>query len=231
MIISHANKFIFLKTEKTAGTSIEIALSEFCGPDDIITPISDEDEAVRKVMGFRGPQNFQEKWIDYSLKDLIKTVKSRKLKRCFFNHIQAKQVIPQIDPDVWDKYYKFCFERNPFDRSISQYFWKTKNKSYPEDFAQFVQNGGLNSLKKSRYYLYTIGGNIVVDRICKYENFSEELEFIKQKLNLSKEIELPKTKLKYRKDKGSYRDFIDEMSRKEIEGLFKDELYLLNYQW
>lgn len=29
MIISHKNRFIFLKTEKTAGTSIEIALSKF----------------------------------------------------------------------------------------------------------------------------------------------------------------------------------------------------------
>ncbi len=29
MIISHARKFIFVKTAKTAGTSLELALSEF----------------------------------------------------------------------------------------------------------------------------------------------------------------------------------------------------------
>ena len=32
MIVSHEHKFIFLKTKKTAGTSIELALSELCGP-------------------------------------------------------------------------------------------------------------------------------------------------------------------------------------------------------
>ena len=32
MIISHEHKFIFLKTKKTAGTAIEAALSELCGP-------------------------------------------------------------------------------------------------------------------------------------------------------------------------------------------------------
>ena len=32
MILSHEHKFIFLRTKKTAGTSIELALSELCGP-------------------------------------------------------------------------------------------------------------------------------------------------------------------------------------------------------
>ena len=47
MIVSHTHKFIFLKTKKTAGTSIELALSELCGPDDVITPLTEIDEAQR----------------------------------------------------------------------------------------------------------------------------------------------------------------------------------------
>jgi hypothetical protein len=40
MIASRLHNFIFIKTMKTAGTSIEMALSPHCGPDDILTPIS-----------------------------------------------------------------------------------------------------------------------------------------------------------------------------------------------
>ena len=44
MIISHKYKFIFIKTQKTAGSSIELYLSRFCGKDDIIIPMTDEKD-------------------------------------------------------------------------------------------------------------------------------------------------------------------------------------------
>jgi len=40
MILSHRYKFIFIKTRKTAGTSIEIYLSQFTKAFDVVTPIS-----------------------------------------------------------------------------------------------------------------------------------------------------------------------------------------------
>jgi len=59
MIISHKHKYIFLKSRKTAGTSIQTALEDYCGPKDLvlvggkITEINEHSKIgeVRKYVG------------------------------------------------------------------------------------------------------------------------------------------------------------------------------------
>jgi hypothetical protein len=46
MLASFEHNFLFIKTRKTAGTSLEIELSRHCGAADIVTPISPEDEPL-----------------------------------------------------------------------------------------------------------------------------------------------------------------------------------------
>jgi hypothetical protein len=58
MIINHQYRFISIKVQKTAGASVEIALSQFCGPTDVITPPHKKDEVLRESLSFRGPQNY-----------------------------------------------------------------------------------------------------------------------------------------------------------------------------
>jgi hypothetical protein len=62
MIISHKHKFIFIKPQKTAGTSVELMLSRICGDKDVITPLGfDPDPNVREKHNATPPQNYYRK--------------------------------------------------------------------------------------------------------------------------------------------------------------------------
>jgi hypothetical protein len=60
MIYSKKNDFLFIKGKKVAGTSVEMALSTICGPDDIISQITPIDEIARLRLGGRGAQNYSD---------------------------------------------------------------------------------------------------------------------------------------------------------------------------
>ena len=228
MIISHKYKFIFLKTNKTAGTSIEIALSKHCAASDIITPISKEDEVMRSDLGYPGSQNFMSSFSDYSIKDIAKFVRYRKRKIDYYNHISALEVKAKIGYEIWNSYYKFCFERNPWDRIISHYYWHYKTEPRPE-ISDYIVSGNPIILKNRGLNLYTIDGSIAVDKVCRFENINQELEEIRVKLGIPEKLVLPRAKSKFRKDRRNYRDILSNIDEVNITRLFKDEIDLLNY--
>ena len=230
MIISHKYKFIFLKTNKTAGTSIEIALSGVCGDDDIISPISPEDEKTRLDQAYRGPQHHLASAREYGIVDVAKLLVKGRGKNRFYNHMPASEVKALIPDDTWNNYYKFCFERNPWDRVISLYYWRCKTEPRPS-IAQFIDSGALKRLKRKGLELYSIDGQIAVDKVCRFENIAEELESIRTRLGITEKLELPHAKSRFRKDKRSYRDILDAEQQARIADMFSDEIKLMGYEF
>lgn len=200
MIISHKHKFIFIKTRKTAGTSVEIALSEFCGSEDIITPISSEDEKARKNLGYRGSQNYyvqkhfhtRKRWYLSSLYGG---------KKQFYNHIPASQIKKYIDSKIWNEYYKFTIERHPVEKSISLYNYLGGFDKFG-DINSFIKAGMLESVVD--FDKYTKGGNIETDIVLQYSELHKGLKDLGVRLNLNKELSLPDYRAK-----GGFRKIAD----------------------
>ena len=230
MIISHKHKFIFIKTNKTAGTSIELALSKFCGPDDIITPFNPEDEELRRCLGLPGPQNYRPSLWPLDVLGDIERKPYEKEEFQFYNHISSREIIEFIGKNNWHNYYTFCFERNPWDRVISHYYWFHKSEPRPS-IQKFLRSKAPMILKTWGYKNYTIDDDIVVDKVCKYEHINDELETIRKLIGIPQQLELPWAKSKFRKDKRSYREVFNEDDRKYIAELFREEISLLGYEW
>jgi len=229
MIVSHRHKFIFLKTKKTAGTSIELALSELAGPEDIVTPLTKIDEAQR--IGKRGAQNWRlhswwgsprpllkRRWFKFTAEDYG-----------FYNHIPAAEARALLNDDkIWNSYFKFAFDRNPWDRQVSWYFYKTKSKRWRPNFERFM--GNKRRAYVDNYQLYTIDGAPALDFIGRYASLADDLNKALQLAGISRKIEVPRTNVG--RDRDSARDY-HAMYNDETQALvakwYQPEIKLLGY--
>ncbi|MEZ5997558.1 MAG: hypothetical protein R3B98_02565 [Hyphomonas sp.] len=94
-IVSFSRSFIFVKTTKTAGTSIEVHLARHCGLEDIVTPIFPEVSG-HQPRNYEGPDGTA----------------------LFYNHQSLIEMRPHLDPGFFASTFKFCFERHPVDKCI-----------------------------------------------------------------------------------------------------------------
>jgi len=216
-----------VRTRKTAGTSVEIALSKFCGPHDIIT--RDADDALRHELGYPGPQNDGGIPLSaYTFSEWRRLLTRRERAR-FKNHTEASRIRSLVGDHVWRSYYKFAIERNPWDKAISLYYWRTRDQQPRPPLLQFLQSVGARSL--SNAHIYMIDGALGVDRIIAYENLSSELEEIRQHLALPEPVPLPRAKSTHRTEKSHYSELIGEAERAVIDDTCRREIELLGYQF
>jgi len=202
MIISHRYRFIFIKTLKTAGTSIEVFLSKHCGPIDVITPINPH-------MAHHTPQNYDG----------------------YYNHIPASSVREKMDPSNWKSYFKFCVERNPWDKTVSHFYSRRSRKDHTLTFERYL------SEKKFpiNFPKYTEPSNpqkIIVDEILYYERLMDDLNRVFKNLGIAFGGSLGvNAKSEYRTDRRHYRDIYTADQATLVANEFKHEVSLHGYKF
>ena len=168
MIISHKYKFIFIKTRKTAGTTIEYNISKYLGKNDIIPPSNQSIYLSQNYI------------YDTKISKFLKKVKLTKIARTFekkfTEHEHAFDLKKKINKNFFDNYFKFCVEREPVDKCISYYFMR-KNASTSTTIKQNMTWDDF--VQKKRFpvdsNMYSYGNKLLVDKIIKYENLENEL--------------------------------------------------------
>ena len=243
MIVNHKYRFIFVKTMKTASTSIEIALSQYCGPEDIVSRLGWRDEPKRLDLGYQGPANYlipknqytRQDWAHYLRHAPHRIRRSLSGRRgdvrkevSFYNHMPARAMRDRLDPDVWNGYLKFCFERNPWDRAISAYYWENRSKKKLPDFYGYLEELQRRNLI-SNFPIYSIDGRIAVDRVLRYENLDSELPKLAETLGLPGPLTPARAKQQFRKDRRPYREVYTEREREFVAAACAREISELGY--
>jgi hypothetical protein len=202
MILSHKYRFIFVKTLKTAGTSIEVFLSQHCGPDDVVTPIVPHVEPHR-------PRNHEG----------------------FFNHIPAAAIRERVGPAVWDSYFKFCVERNPWDKTLSHYHMMNVRAGVELTFERYLERNDL-PLNFAKYTESGEPSRLIVDRVLRYERLSEELGKVFAELGIPFDGSLGvHAKSDYRTDRRPYREVYTRRQAEVVGQAFEVERVLHGYEF
>jgi Sulfotransferase family len=230
MIVSHKHKFIFIKTKKTAGTAIEAALSELCGPADVITPFREESEQDRKGLS---PQNYR---IEHPLKPkrsflrklLMRPERYYHQSVGFYEHMPAWRVRAYVGEEAWRSYFKFAFDRNPWERQVSWYLYKTKGKRPRPSFERFMASRRRAFV--DNYRLYTIEGALAVDFLGRYETLEADLNAALERAGVGVRLTVPRTNVTPDKDRArDYRSYYSPKTRARVAEWYQPEIALLGY--
>lgn len=181
VLVSHSAGFIYMKTRKTAGTTVEMYFERFCVPEGTATGA----EAVRETVTATG--------VVGSRRD------GKRPGDVWRNHMPAREVRTLLGPGIWDRYLKFAAVRNPYAIVLSSFFWKN-DRDYPQDaaalararrdFDGFVRGRPLRGRSWGNdAEIVTIDGEMQMDMLVRQEALADDARAVCDRLGLPWEPE------------------------------------------
>ncbi len=171
MIFLKSHNLVFLKTKKTAGTSIEIALSAYASPQDIVTPFGHKgmmDECMRRDRQFQPPVNWAvNKQIEENYRRRIEfyyglykrgllehmgpvwsiltvlgmPVTGKSSNALIRNHANPEAVAKYIGPDVFSNAHKVTAVRHPYEQLVSNAYFRLNIELFPRRYLDIKRLG------------------------------------------------------------------------------------------
>ena len=217
MLVSHTKKFIFIKTAKTAGTSVESYFEKYCFEPGTWELKHERNQQVNDfgMVGGRGLNSRFE---------------------VLHAHLSAAKIRLLLPKDQWENYFKFSVIRNPFDRLVSRFFFNMKRDSpdllQVDDAAKTIsdfRNFVTQRLYKIEDHLL-IDEKLATDFLIRYESLESDIEIVCDKLDIEFNPEcLPTFKSGIRDARYTIHDLYDDATRQFVELNYRSELEKFGY--
>lgn len=191
-LVSHSHAFIYLKTEKTGGTSVEMALQTLCTPPG--TEVAHYGPAVVSEVGILGARGDR-----YTRADTTG----------WKSHMPAKAVARKLGRRAWSRYLKVASLRNPYDKAVSWYWFMARKHGLEQtdpvtDFRAFIREkdaqGYFRSHRDIDWRVTHIGKRPIIDHYIRLEHLQDDFTALFERLGIAGvTLDVPKVKAETRK--------------------------------
>ena len=218
VLVSHKYRFIYIKNQKVAGSSVESFFGKYCVDPKFKYTYVDDIPGKNSKFGILGTRrDDKNNW---------------KMRRWFDDgHAGARIIRKKIGFNKFNSYIKFCVIRNPYDKMVSLYFYNKSRNKIPSNmtFKQFVKSGkkcnnlkhhGLRSVSTCKYFIRYETLYEDIKKMCKI------LKITNYDINL-----LPSHKSDTKRDSRNYRKYYDDETKDIVHKGHKKEFELFGYKF
>jgi hypothetical protein len=204
VIVSHRHKFVFVHCRKVAGSSMKVALAPYLGDSDIVVGSLNEiiksgqpaPPAVARIL--RKPRVQATALAARAMGKTWPEAQNIAAKKYFARFLGENAPHPPAESaraylgDAWDSYRKFCFVRNPFERTASDYHWRRRSTGQDFSFSEFLlalknrddSRRFIHSRGVSNWDMIAIDDELQIDLVGRYESLDKDLMRITAALGL-----------------------------------------------
>lgn len=198
-----------------------------------------EDENVKILQNSLGRERIQFAWTN----TLFNTKLNRQVTHLTKNTRKTEEII--AEQDYWDKFYSFCFVRNPYERAVSSWKFGSWKESWDCSFEEYLLklkdmkeklekpffgdgDRGLLHHSTIQYYYIHKEGELKVDFVGKVETFKKDLRKMLGTNGLTEINWVPhRNKTKHR----SYEEYYSTATRDLVEEIYELDIKTFDYSF
>jgi hypothetical protein len=201
VIVSHSKRFIFIKTRKTAGSTLQKAFAFACRPGDILISTA----AILPPWARTSPRPRER------------------------NPHLGKHWIIKHFPREWREYTKITVERNPLDKTVSLYWWENRELHPRPSFEQWLETK--EDFRLSDFHRYgSKAGKVLADQVILFEDLQAGYARCCETLDLEI-FPLGKEKSGIRSSGDRTTDYYNEATLERMRRVFHREMSAFGYSF